>query len=107
MKKYVMSLIAVVVAVVASSFTSGLIKINSTKKGSVTIGPRWYNFYGSNSFEMTDPSYYGLDENNWPDCPPAVGSVYCEIYAHPSHKDENEPDLRTISNYRMTGVVGP
>ena len=104
MKKYVVSLMALLVAIVASSFTAGSIKEGSVKKANVVQTSQWYNFYGSNLFDMCDPSMYGLDENNWPDCPIAVGLIYCEIYARPGDV-EGEPDLMTITNSRMRSLL--
>ena len=101
MKKYVVSLMAVLVAIVASSFT---IKEGAVKQEKTAQGSQWYNFYGVSLFDMCDPSMYGLDENNWPDCPPAVGLIYCEIYAQPGDVD-GEPDLMTITNYRMRSLL--
>jgi hypothetical protein len=77
----------------------------SNAKNESATGYQWYNFYGNNSFEMADPSMYGLGENNWPDCPPATGNIYCEILARPSQWVENEPDLNTIRNCRYRSLI--
>lgn len=100
MKKYVISFLIVLVAIVVTSFTTASIKTNDVRKATA-MGQKWWNYNGSGSFDMCDPSYYSPDENNFPDCPPTVGNVYCEIYAAPSQWDENEPDLSTITAYRM------
>lgn len=94
---------AVLVVIVASSFKTSDIK--HVKKEKATTGARWYNFNGVGLFDMCDPAMYSPDENNWPDCPLAVGIIYCEIYAQPSNEVEDEPDLMTISNYRMKQVL--
>lgn len=104
MKKYVVSLMSLLVVIVASSFTAGTIKEGSVKNANVVQASQWYNFYGYNLIDMCDPSMYGLDENNWPDCPPAVGYLYCEIYARPGDA-EGEPDLSTITNWRMKSLL--
>jgi hypothetical protein len=103
MKKYVVSLMAVLVVIISSSFKTSDIK--SVKKEKATQGARWYNFNGVGLFDMCDPSMYSPDENNWPDCPLAVGLIYCEILAQPSESGDDEPNLFTISNYRMRQIL--
>jgi predicted permease len=106
MKKYVVSLLAVLVAIAASSFTTGIIRTSSAKKEVSVVGSsKWYNFNGVGLLDMCDPGNYSLDENNFPDCPPTVGLVYCEIYAQPSLDGDGEPDLSTITNYRMRPIL--
>lgn len=100
MKKYVISLLAVLVAIAASSFATGAIKTNDVKKKTV-IGQKWWNYNGEGQFDQCDPGYYSLDEDNFPDCNPVSGYVYCEIKAQPSQWNGSEPDLTTIIAYRM------
>jgi hypothetical protein len=100
MKKYEVSLMAVLVAIVASSFVSW----NNSSKWKNAEGMRWYNFNGHNHFQMNDPSWYSPDEDNWPDCSITAGDTYCEIFAQPSDYVEDEPDLQTINNYRFHRV---
>jgi hypothetical protein len=98
MKKYVICLLAVLVAIISSSFTSGTIQSAEVKKK--MFAHKWWNFNGGLT-DQCDPYYYSPDENNFPDCPPAIGLVYCEIYATPSQWDDQIPDLTTITAYRM------
>ena len=92
-----MCLLAVVVVIISSSFTSE-IKTGEVKK--TVFANRWWNFNGG-LIDQCDPYYYSPDENNFPDCPPSIGLVYCEIYAAPSQWDEEIPDLTTITQCRM------
>jgi hypothetical protein len=100
MKKYVIGLLVVVVAIAATSFTTGASNASYVNETS-NNGQRWWNYNGEGQFDQCDPSYYSLDEDNFPDCPPVTGNTYCEIKAKPSQWNEEEPDLTTINAYRM------
>jgi hypothetical protein len=104
MKKYVISLLVILVASATSSFSTGAIEANDVNKKAVT-GQMWWNYNGDGLFDTCDPEMYSPDENNFPDCPPTIGVVYCEIYAAPSQWDENIPDLSTITAYRMRPLL--
>lgn len=99
MKKYVISLLAVLVVIAASSFTSGVFK--SKGAGKAAMFGVWWDFHGTSTIFQSDPSYYSLDEDNFPDCPIVSGLVYCEVRAYPSQWNSEEPDLSTINDWRM------
>jgi len=92
MKKYLIGLLAVVLALTASSFTT--MKHTSSKQSKVLLY-HWYNFNGG-LLDQFDPSYYSLDDDGQPDCMPAVGLVYCCIYALPNAYIDGAPNLQTI-----------
>jgi hypothetical protein len=96
MKKYTFSILAVIAAIVISSFTTN----NASKVSTLTNGQRWWDFNGEET-DQADPSYYSIDEDNFPDCVPTAGLVYCEIKALPSQWNPEEPDLSTIVQYKM------
>src|SRR5690349_2658183 len=101
MKKYLICLSAVVVAFIATSFT--VVKQKDSKAAAIS-GYRWYNFNGG-LLEMCDPSWYSLDSDNFPDCPPTLGIINCEIYALPSEWDADQPDLSTVLNSRVRPLL--
>ena len=93
----------VAILFIGSSFTTEL-KTNSVEQPS--FGEyKWFNFNGTNLLEMLDPSYYSPDENNFPDCTPGVGLVYCEVYARATEWGGDEPDLLSIMNCRMKSLL--
>jgi hypothetical protein len=100
MKKYVICLSAMLVAILASSFTAGDVKTNHVEKATASTRI-WWNYYGEGLFDQCDPYYYGADEDNFPDCPVMVGLIYCEVYAYPSVWNPDIPDLSTITSTRM------
>jgi hypothetical protein len=64
----------------------------------------WWNFDGNSQLEMQYNQYYSLDDDNFPDCPPNISYIYCEIYAQQdsgSDPEDPKPDLSTITAYRM------
>jgi hypothetical protein len=64
----------------------------------------WWDFNGSTTTQMSNNAFYTPDPDNSPDCPPTLGSIYCEVYAQTdgnSDPDDPKPDLLTISNTRM------
>jgi hypothetical protein len=97
MKKYSISVLAVVVAIIASSYTSAVTKSNNTDPN----GYHWWNYNGEGQFYQSDPSYYSLDEDEFPDCPVVSGLTYCEVRAKSSPWNGDEPDLSTITSTRM------
>jgi hypothetical protein len=102
MKKYVVSVLAIVAAFTVTSFETKKIQANSANEK--FAGNKWYDFNGQSTLDMCDPSQYSLDDNNFPDCAPASGNIYCEIFAKPSSEVEGEPDLSTIVNQRMRSL---
>jgi hypothetical protein len=98
MKKYVISVLALVIALTGSAFTSGVFKSSDTADPN---GYKWWNFNGDSQFYQADPSYYSLDEDDFPDCPVVSGLTYCEVKAKPSPWNGDEPDLSTVSSTRM------
>lgn len=97
MKKLLSSCLAVVVALMASAFSQQ----TGASVSERFSGYKWYDYNGITELDQSNPSYYSLDPNNFPDCPPNAGSVYCEIYAQASQWVYGEPDLTTIINQRM------
>lgn len=64
----------------------------------------WWDFNGTNTAQMSDNTRYTPDPDDSPDCPPALGPIYCEIYAmtdENSDPEDPKPDLSTITNTRM------
>jgi hypothetical protein len=99
MKKHVICLAAVLVAIFATSFISEKKQhVNTTMSAY-----HWYNFNGDLQ-DMCDPSYYSLDSDNFPDCPTTQGYVYCEIYAAGDQWNFGEPDLGSIIAYRVRPI---
>lgn len=99
-KQIAVLLVALTCSVFLYAFTSHQ---KPVKKKRATTN-RWWDFNGSNTGEMGYNWYYSPDPNNWPDCPPQVGSIYCEIYANEDPEspiDDPKPDLSSISNWRM------
>lgn len=64
------------------------------------VGKVWWNYNGGWA-EQFDPSYYSRDADNFPDCPPANGILYCCILANSNAFDNDIPDLSTIASYRV------
>src|ERR1044071_10409454 len=96
MKKHLISVLALVIALGASAFTSGLFKSSAENVKAETIyAQRWWDFNGDET-DQADPSWYSIDEDNFPDCTVSTGLVYCEIKAQPSFQNPEEPDLSTI-----------
>lgn len=100
MKKYLISLAAVVIALIATSFANE--KKENTK--ATISGYRWYHFNGG-LLEMCDPAYYSLDPDNFPDCPPTLGIINCEIYALPNQWDAEQPDLSNVIGSRVRPLL--
>lgn len=98
MKKHLISALTIVSLILLCAFSS----LQSPKQKSTTL--RWWDFNGTSTVEMGYNIFYSPDPDNWPDCPPQVGNIYCEIYAAEdtdSDPEDPKPDLSTISNYRM------
>lgn len=97
-KQIIFLLIAIAVSVGLYAFSSG----EKTKTAQKTFaGSKWFDFVGSDYLEMADPDYYILDANNFPDCTPMGGDIYCEIFAQETYIGSGVPDLSTITNQRM------
>jgi len=94
MKKYVICLLAVAIGLTVSAFTAQ--KEAKVKAGGVY---KWFDFNGG-CLEMGNPYWYSLDSDNWPDCAPAFGLVYCEVKCLPDEYDESIPDLTTLCTVR-------
>jgi hypothetical protein len=93
MKKYLIGLLAVILAIAVSSFAT--MKHTTTSKQSNALIYHWYNFNGG-LLDQCDPAYYSLDDDNQPDCMPAIGLVYCCVYALPNQYIDGAPNLQTI-----------
>jgi hypothetical protein len=59
----------------------------------------WWDFNGS-QINQSDPYYYSLDADNWPECTAFTGNTYCEVRAQPSSLDDTVPALSTINAIR-------
>lgn len=104
MKKHLICVVAAVIAIFASSFNSQQETTIVTTVTTTTLGYQWWDYNGG-LLEQCDPAYYSPDSNNFPDCAPTLGLIYCEIYALPSAYDPSQPDLNTIMNYRMRPLL--
>src|SRR4051794_8588140 len=99
MKKYVICLLAMVFAIATSSFNVVKKNMSSSK-----VVYKWYDYQGG-LLEMCNPDYFTPDDNNYPDCPPVLGIIYCEIKALPSQSDPAQPDLTTIVDRRFRPLL--
>lgn len=100
MKKHLICMFALVVFVSTTSFTP-----KSSEVAKLSMGNhRWFNFNGG-LLEIFDPSYYSLDADGFPDCPPALGIIYCTVLALPNAYDPEHPDLGTIMSSRMRSLL--
>ena len=82
MKKYLLGIVAIVLAISFSAFT---IEKNRTPKA--TSGEVWFVFNGTDPTDLNDASKYSLDQNGSAPsvCPTNTSSPYrCEILATPS-----------------------
>ena len=74
--------------------------IEKANAKSKNVGPyfayTWWDFNGNYS-EQTNPNYYSIDPDNWPECTTPSGNTYCEIRALASAYDSTIPDLGTIN----------
>jgi len=74
--------------------------IEKANAKSKNVGPyfayTWWDFNGNYS-EQTNPYYYSIDPDNWPECTTPSGNTYCEIRALASAYDSTIPDLGTIN----------
>lgn len=59
----------------------------------------WWDFNGS-QINQSDPYYYSLDPDNWPECVAYTGNTYCEVKAQPDSYDDQIPALSTINAIR-------
>lgn len=100
MKKHLICILAIGVAIAASSFTY---EAKSSAKQSMA-GHKWWDFNGG-LLDQCDPAAFSLDPNNFPDCPPALGLIFCEIYAMPSAWDPSQPDLGSIISTRYRPLL--
>lgn len=83
-----------------------LYAFSNSEKQSIKNPPvyKWWDFIGTSAGDQYDNNNYTLDLNNFPDCPPRAGTIFCEIYALTdpnSDPSDPKPDLSTISNQRM------
>ena len=83
-------------AVCFSAFTTKPSKPAHQSKKFTAI---WWDFNGGLA-DQGDPTYYSQDGDNVPDCPPALGNIYCEIKAQPNSSDPTVPNLTTITSSR-------
>ena len=102
MKKHLICLVAIVIAIASSSFTFSTISHSKTQNSAVVY--QWW-YYNGGLLEQCDPYYYSIDYDNIPDCPIYFGLIYCEILALPSEMDPNVPDLSTIVGSRMRQLL--
>ena len=100
MKKQMLCILAIGVAIAASSFTS----VNRTTSKATLTGYQWWDYHGG-LLEQCDPAAYTPDPNNIPDCPTALGLIPCEVYALPSEFDPFQPDLNTVTTLRMKSLL--
>jgi uncharacterized protein YcfL len=59
----------------------------------------WWDFNGS-QINQSDPYYYSMDPDNWPECTTYNGYTYCEVKAQPDTYDDTIPALSTINAIR-------
>ena len=59
----------------------------------------WWDFNGTQN-QQSDPYYYALDPDNWPDCTAPSGTTYCEIRAQGNSMDDTIPELTTINGIK-------
>jgi hypothetical protein len=101
MKKTIILFLAIVTVIGLYAFSPS--KSHKQKKQTVTAHI-WWDFNGTDEQQMAYNYYYSPDPNNFPDCAPAAGLIYCEIYASTDSESDPEdpkPDLSTITAYRM------
>lgn len=99
-KQITVLLLAITCSVFLYAFST---REGHTKKQRTTTF-KWWDFNGNSTVEMSINTYYTPDPDNWPDCPPQAGYIYCEIYANEdpdSDPEDPKPDLSTINAVRM------
>jgi hypothetical protein len=104
MKKYLLGLSALVLAISFSAFTT-----YSTVKHSLA-GEKWFKFNGNDPADLNDPSRYSLDlDGSFPTiCTTTASDYRCEIYAVPqSVSAPVVPDLSTIASITKRPTPGP
>jgi hypothetical protein len=97
MKKYLLGIIAIVLAVGFSAFT--IAKQNEPTKA--LAGEKWFVFNGTAPDDLNDPSMYSLDgDGSSPTvCTSTTLTYRCEILAQPTGSPA-EPILNTIIDER-------
>ena len=86
MKKFLLPVLAVVLAIAGSAFT-----VNKTVSLKFDT-PVWFDFNGTSSIDETNQDKYSLDANNTPDC--SGSTTRCEILAYPkAGTNPVRPDL--------------
>jgi hypothetical protein len=101
MKKQITSFFFLIAASISLYAFSTSEKDTKQKRNATYI---WWDFNGTTTLQMNVNTNYTPDPNNSPDCPPASGLIYCEIYAltdEDSDPEDPKPDLQTITNQRM------
>jgi hypothetical protein len=92
MKKYLLGITAIVLAICFSAFT--VPKERPSKFAAV-----WFDFNGTLTSQYSDATKYSLDGNNIPDCSTTV-DFRCEIKADPQSGNPSLPNLSTIVETR-------
>lgn len=71
-------------------------------KVTASVWPWYYwDYIGAknNYLQMQDPTYYVLDDDQWPDCFNTMGTTYCTIKAMGDAWIEGQPDLNTVISW--------
>jgi hypothetical protein len=92
MKKYLLGIVAILMAISFSAFTIG----NSFKPSH--SGEKWFEFNGTSPGDLNDATQYSIDRNGSTPtvCQNTTLTYRCEIYAVPQSGDPSLPDLSTI-----------
>ena len=93
MKKYLLGIIAVIMAISFSAFSVN----NSPKR--LHSGEKWYHFIGTSPGDLNNASKYALDgSGSTPSfCTNVTLQYRCEIDAMPQSGNPSLPDLSTIA----------
>jgi hypothetical protein len=101
MKKYLICLMAVGLAIGASAFTSAKKSpVKAAKAGTYY----WWDFNGG-LLQQWNPDFYSIDDNQFPECYYMIGLIYCEIKALPMQDDPYHPDLTTVVAQRYRPLL--
>lgn len=97
MKKYLLGIVAVILAISFSAFT--IVKKNESAKA--LAGEKWFVFDGTSPDDLDDPSMYSLDgDGSSPTvCTSTTLTYRCEILAQPTGSPA-QPILTTIIDQR-------
>jgi len=103
MKKYFLGIVAVILAISFSAFTT-----NSMTKHSLS-GEKWFKFNGTDPQDLNTASKYSLDGNgSLPTICTSTTEMYrCEIYAVPQSGNSALPDLSTIASQTKRPTQAP